>query len=159
MGLANESERAEFEQLCTQYPEIVAARRDFEERLEKYAFEQAEIPPSVVKVKVLEAVGNPGSRQIPSSNSPNITNMENSKSPVRKSGGLQFLAAASIILLVVLAWFSYQSSKQNADLKNANAALREKLDTTQNILNKIVAEQKDVVSNPNVTVVNMVGTQ
>ena len=52
MGLANESERTEFEQLCTQYPELVAARRDFEERLEHHAFENAETPPSMVKVKV-----------------------------------------------------------------------------------------------------------
>lgn len=158
MGLASESERAEFEQLCTQYPELVAARRDFEEKLERYASDNAEIPPSMVKVKVLEAIGNIPSREITSSNSPKIINMENSKSP-RSSGGLRFIAAASVILLIVLAWYTYQSSTQNAELKNKNAALKEKLDTTQNILNRIVAEQKDVVKNPNVTVVNMVGTQ
>lgn len=159
MGLASESERTEFEQLCTQYPELVAARRDFEEKLEQYASEKAEIPPAGVKVKVLEAIGNKSSRPATSSNSPNTINMENSKSPVQGSGGWRFLAAASIILLIVLAWFTYQSHTQNAELRNSNAALREKLDTTQTILNKIVAEQKDVVSNPNVTVVNMVGTQ
>jgi anti-sigma-K factor RskA len=151
MGLANESERTEFEQLCTQYPELVAARREFEERLEHHAFENAVPPPSMVKVKVMDSI------------SPKIINMENSKAPVRSSGGLRFVAAASVILLIGLAWFSYQShNKQDEalqELKNTNLALKEKLDTTQNILNKIVAEQKDVVSNPNVTVVNMVGTK
>ena len=159
MGLASESERAEFEQLCTQYPELVAARRDFEEKLEKYASEQAVIPPAGVKVKVLEAIGNTSSRPATSSNSPNtIINMENSKSPERGSGSWRFLAAASIILLIVLAWYAYQSNNQNAELRNANMALKERLDTTQNILNKIVEEQK-IVKDPNVTVVNMVGTQ
>jgi anti-sigma-K factor RskA len=160
MGLANESERTEFEQLCTQYPELVAARRDFEEKLEKYASEQAEIPPAGVKVKVLEAIGNTNSRPVTSSISPKIiNNMENAQSPVRGSGGWRFLAAASIILLIVLTWFTYQSHTQNAELRNSNAALKERLDTTQNILNKIVEEQKSVLKDPNVTVVNMVGTQ
>ena len=57
MGLASEPERAEFERLCSQYPELVAARRKFEERLEGYASENAVPPPSEVKVKVLEAIG------------------------------------------------------------------------------------------------------
>jgi hypothetical protein len=71
---------------------------------------------------------------------------------------LRFIAAASIILLIVLAWWAYQSNKQNADLMNANTALKEKLSSTDSILNRIVEEQK-IVKDPNVTVVNMVGTQ
>ena len=35
MGLANESERAEFEQYCAQFPALVAARRKFEEEIEQ----------------------------------------------------------------------------------------------------------------------------
>ena len=88
--------------------------------------------------------------------------MENSRTPVRGSGGLRFVAAASVILLIGLAWFSYQSyNKQDADLKelrNTNTALKEKLGSTDSILNRIVEEQK-IVKDPNVTVVNMVGTQ
>jgi len=162
MGLANESERTEFEQLCTQYPELVAARRDFEEKLENHAFENAEIPPSMVKVKVLEAIGNPGSQRITSSNSPKIINMENSRTSASGSGNWRFLAAASVILLIGLAWFSYQShnSQETAlnELKSTNTALRQKLTSTDSILNKIVEEQK-IVKDPNTTVVNMVGTQ
>ena len=150
MGLASESERAEFEQLCTQHPELVAERRKFEERLEQYASEQALPPPPTVKVKVLEAIGD---------TEPKIITMENSNNPVRSSGWLRFVAAASVVLLVGMIVLYYQTSQQNKDLANTNDRLKEKLDTTQNILDRIVAEQKDVVSNPNVTVVNMVGTQ
>ena len=45
MGLASEAERAEFEQMCAQYPELVAERRKFEESLEAYTSEQAIRPP------------------------------------------------------------------------------------------------------------------
>jgi len=37
--------------------------------------------------------------------------------------------------------------------------LRVSLDTTRNVLQRIADQQRDIVSNPNVTVVNMVGTQ
>ena len=158
MGLATESERAEFEQYCTQYPELVAARREFEEKLEKHASENAEHPPVEVKVKLLEAIGSPGSLKSVS-NPPKIINyMENSTSASRGSGMSRFAAAASIILILGLAWFGYHQNSQNKELSNANNALKEKLNSTDSILNQIIAEQK-VVKDPNVTVVNMVGTQ
>ena len=159
MDLASESERAEFEQLCTQYPELVAARKDFEERLEEYASEHAVAPPPEVKVKVLEAIGSsPGSRPVPSSNPSKIITMENSKSPVRSSGWLRFIAAASVILLVGMIWLYYQTSSQNKELSNTNDRLKERLNSTDSILHQIVEEQK-IVKDPNTTVVNMVGTQ
>jgi anti-sigma-K factor RskA len=158
MDLATESERAEFEQYCTQYPELVAARKDFEEKLERHASENAEHPPVGVKVKILEAIGNQGSLKSVSFNPPKqIINMENSTSS-RGSGWSRLAAAASIILIVGLAWFGYRTSSANKDLADKNSALTEKLNSTDSILNQIVAEQK-VVKDPNVTVVNMVGTQ
>lgn len=146
MGLASEPERVEFEQYCAQYPELVAARRKFEEKLEAYASENAVPPPPEVKMKVLEAV----------------INMKNTKTPVRDPvrsiGLLRFVAAASVVLLIGMAYLYYQTRQQNKDLTGANDRLRESLDTTRNILNRIVDEQK-VVKDPNTLVVNMVGTQ
>jgi anti-sigma-K factor RskA len=159
MGLASDSERAEFEQLCTRYPELVAARRDFEERLEEYASEHAVPPPPEVKVKVLEAIGNTHSHLVPSSNPPKIITMENEKNPVRPSGWWRITAAAAVILLIAMAWLYNQVSSQNKDLSNTNDRLKEKLNTTDSILNRIVDEQRTVLKDPNTTVVNMVGTQ
>ena len=158
MGLASEPERAEFEQLCSQYPELVAARRKFEERLEGYASENAVPPPPEVKVKVLEAIGNPSRVENPSIPSKIIT-MENEKQPARTSPLLRFVAAASVLLLIGVGYLYYQTKQENKDLTDTNDRLRVSLDTTKNVLQRIVDEQKDVVSNPNVTVVNMVGTQ
>lgn len=157
LGLASESERAEFEQLCTQYPELVAARRKSEESLEKHASDNAVFPPAEVKVKILEAIGNLDPRTTSSSNPPKIVNMQNQPNSSHGSGGLRFLAAASVVLLIVMAWLYYQSNVQNKDLANTNDLLKTRLNTTDSILNQIVAEQK-VVRDPNTTVVNMVGT-
>jgi anti-sigma-K factor RskA len=147
MGLASESERAEFEQLCAQYPELVAERRKFEEKLEHYASDHAEMPPPEVKVRIFEAISNP----------PKIITMENSKSP-RNAGWLRFVAAASVVLFIGMFVLYYQTSQQNKDLTSTNSRLKDKLDTTQSILDQIVKEQS-VVKDPNTTVVNMVGTK
>lgn len=167
LGLASESEKADFEQSSESNPGLVADRRDFEESLENYALANAEVPPVGVKVKIFEAIGTPVSTEISvppqnkASNPPKLINfnMENSTGSVRSSSGwLRFIAAASVILVIVLAWFVYQSYNQNKDLTNANNALKAKLNTTDSILDQIVAEQK-VVKDPNTTVVNMVGTK
>jgi anti-sigma-K factor RskA len=139
MGLASESERAEFEQMCAQYPELVEERRKFEESLETYASEQAVRPPKEVKAKILKA----------------IITMENSKSP-RSIGLLRFVAAAAVILLVGMVVLYYQVSQQNKDLASANKALTERVNQDDVVLDRIKVEQTDV---GNAIVVNMVGTR
>jgi anti-sigma-K factor RskA len=161
LGLASETERAEFEQWCAKYPELVAARRKFEEELEQYASDHAVPPPVGVKVRFLETTGGLSSQDLSSSNQPKIITMENEKSPVRMSGWSRFTAAASIVLLIGFAWFAYQfySLKgANEDLASQNDSLKAKANSSDSILNQIVAEQT-MVKDPNVTVVNMVGTQ
>lgn len=158
LGLLSDSERAEFDRAAAQYPELVAARLQFEELIEKDALKNAVSPSSEVKVKILEAIGVSESPARSASNPPKIVNMEKQTSPARGSGMLRFLAAASVVLLIVMIGLYYQSSTQNKDLSNTNELLKAKLNTTDSTLNQILAEQK-VVSDPNNTVVNMVGTQ
>jgi anti-sigma-K factor RskA len=141
MGLASETERAEFEQMCAQYPELVAERRKFEESLEAYASEQAIRPPLEVKAKVLKA----------------INTMENSKSP-RSIGLLRFVAAAAVILLVGMVVLYYQANQQNKDLANTVKDLTKKVSDDEVVIDKIKMDQ-GVVGNPNAVVVNMVGTK
>src|ERR1700742_2928939 len=157
MGLATEPEKAEFERLCTQYPELVAARRDIEQRLEEHAREEAVAPPPEVKVKVLEAIGNLNSRKGASVNPPKIVNMENSQRPVRSSGLLRFVAAASVILLIGMAYLYYKTTSEIKDLSSTNDRLKESLNSKDSILNRVTEEEK-IVKDPNTTVVNMVGT-
>jgi anti-sigma-K factor RskA len=158
MGLASEPERAEFERLCALNPELLAARRKFEERLEGYASENAVIPPPEVKVKVLEAIGRPASRSETLSIPPKNVTMSNEKGTAGMPFMLRLVAAASIILFLATGYLYYQTKQENKDLADTNDRLKTSLDTTKNVLDRIVREQADVVSNPNVTVVNMVGT-
>lgn len=158
LGLASEEERLEFERLAAIHPELQQAREAFEMSLEQHAMANGVTPPQKVKDRFLEAIGDT-SRKTTSSNPPNIITMENEKVPVRKAvGWSRLIIAAALVLLLVLGWLSYQANQQNKDLKNANSQLQARLNTSDSILNRIVEEQK-VVKDPNVTVVNMVGTQ
>lgn len=81
--------------------------------------------------------------------------MENANRPARPTN---WLAVASVILLIGCAFLAYQFYSQSQELKKTNTELKTRLDSTDNLLNQIVAEQK-VFKDSNVTVVNMVGTQ
>lgn len=156
MGLATGPEKAEFEQLCAEYPELVAARVDFEKQLESFAMENAVQPPIGVKVRFLEAIGDQVSRENSSSDKRKIVTKE--KGTTRRIGWLRFAAAASVILLIGFAWFTFRFRSENQDLAIANEQLRSKLNSSDSILHQIIIETR-VVGDPNVTVVNMVGTQ
>lgn len=151
LGLASQEERAEFEKLCREYPEIVEARTRFEMTLEKQAFEQAITPAREVKEKVMNTI-----RQQPSVNQTKVITMESSNAS-RSSSPLRWVAAASVILLLGAAFFAYKFYNQTQDLKNSNVELQAKIDRTDSVLNKLAEEQK-MMSDPNVAVVNMVGT-
>jgi anti-sigma-K factor RskA len=148
MGLATGPERTEFEQACAQYPELVAAREAFEKEIERFALENAQLPPVGVKVRFLEGI----------EDQPKIITMENAKSPSRSAGWLRFVAAASVLLLIAAAWYAYQSRSKNQELVNSNTVLKTQLDSTHQILQQILDETR-IVKDPNVTVVNMVGTR
>jgi anti-sigma-K factor RskA len=138
MGLASETERAEYEQKCAEHPELVAERRKFEESLETYASEQAIRPPTEVKAKILKA----------------IITMESS-TKLRGIGLLRFVAAAAVILLIGMVVLYYQVNQQNKDLANTNKELSDKVNADELTINKIKRE----VSIPNTTIVSMVGTK
>jgi anti-sigma-K factor RskA len=152
LGVADDSERKEFEQYCAQYPEVLAARKAFEETLEQHALSNAVQPPGHVKRRFLEAID-----EISSINQTKVVTMENS-TPVRKSGFLRFLAAASIILLIAAAWLAYSLYSSNKDLKNSNENLQATVNSKDSILNKIVEEQ-NTKKKSDITVVNMQGTK
>jgi anti-sigma-K factor RskA len=154
LGIADAADRAEFEQLCAQYPELLAARNDFELALEKVALDNAVTPPTEVKERIFEAV-----QTIPSITKSKVITMQNSNSQ-RSSGGKGMLVAACVILLAGLAWFVYNSYSQSQQLKELQAKMEEQsknLNTKDSLLTKIAEEQKAPKNQP-VTYVNMVGT-
>jgi anti-sigma-K factor RskA len=148
LGLASEQERSEFEQLCLQYPELVAARNEFEEALERQAFELAIAPSANIKERVLNVI-----REIePSAKEAKVITME--RRP-RISSWPRYVAAASVILLLVSAYFAYDQYSKNQDLKKSLSGIQSKLDS----LSDQMAFEHKVVTNPEITVVTMLGNQ
>lgn len=141
-GLASPEERAEFEQLCSQYAELVEARNKFELSLEEQATQSQQIPPANVKDKIWAAI-----RDTSSTNTPKIIAMEST--PRRRSSTLGWVAAASIILFLLTGYLAYTFYSQNKRLKESNNELSAKVNKTDSI--------QRLMDDPNVTVVNMVG--
>jgi anti-sigma-K factor RskA len=141
LGLASEEERAEFEKLCRQYPELVNARNNFELALEEQARQNTVAPPADVKQKISSAI------QKTSATSPSkIISMESTK---RRSSGLRWFAAASVILFLLSTLIAYM-------LFNKNRELQAKIEKNDSLINSITVEQK-IMHDPNTMVVNMVG--
>jgi anti-sigma-K factor RskA len=152
LGLADAGERAEFEQLCRQYPELVKAREQFEVMLEKHALANAVQPPAATRQKVLAVVQDSAAQT-----NPKIPAMETTSTPVRSMNAWRWVAAASIILLAVSAWFAYDANKKNEDLATQNKDLQSRLDSSDLVLQRIVDERKN--ADQGVIVVNLEGTK
>jgi anti-sigma-K factor RskA len=149
LGLASEQERVEFEQLCLQYPELAAARNEFEEALEKQAFEQAIAPPQHLREKTLSIVR----RQESPAKEAKVITMERRQ---RGSSLLKYVAAASVILLLASAYFAYDLYSKNSQLKESYGLLKSQVDS----INAVLVKQKNTMIDPNAAmVVNMQGTQ
>jgi hypothetical protein len=56
LGLADEAERAEFEQMCNRHPEVLAAREAFEIQLEQQVLGNAVTPPQRLKESLFEQI-------------------------------------------------------------------------------------------------------
>ena len=148
LGLASPEERSEFEKLCAQYPELVAARIDFEIALEKKLLSLGIAPAAGVKEKVMSEI-----RQQSNVNQTKIIKMEKPNT-TRSSSSLRWVAAASVILLLGSAYFAY-------DFYNKNKKLQTELDNSKGEQAKMDKRLKDLemVTDPNVAVVNLKGTE
>jgi len=139
LGMLSAQEKFDFEQYCEVYPELKAARNAFELAIEKQAMENAVSPPTNVKEKVFSAI---------QQNPANTSKIVSIEPTVRKSSGLRWMAAASIILFLVTGYFAYTLYNQNKDLNNSLKSLQVKVDQME--------EYHKIMSDPNVAVVNMV---
>jgi anti-sigma-K factor RskA len=128
LGLASAEERIEFEQLCSQYPELIEVRKQFEEAIEKQAMENAPAPPAFLKEKIWSEIQQSSSK---------IINME---STTRSNSGLSWVAAASIILFLAAGYFAYKFYNEKKDIQA-------QLVKTESDLTKLIDEQNAMVVN------------
>jgi anti-sigma-K factor RskA len=155
LGLASAEECAEFEKLCSQYPELIEARNQFEESLEKQAKENAENPPSFSRDKIWSAIKN--TEQQTGMASSKIIPIESKKSKGRVIL-LQWVAAASVILFIAAGYFALKFYSENKDLKTELKNSKDLEAQTNDHLKNMLDTMK-MMSDPNVAVVSLVGTQ
>lgn len=144
LGLASAEEREEFEALCSEHPELEAARIEFEEALEKQLQDNAMIPPAGVKDKLMSSFRQDG--HVPKSK---IITLQGSDTP-RSTGMLRYVAAASIILLLTAAYFAYTFYEKNKELNESMEQVKAE--------NQKMKEFQEMSTRPNLAVVNLTPT-
>lgn len=143
LGLLTAQERFEFEQYCETYPELREARDSFERSIEKQAMQNALVPPESVKERVWAAI-----QEKSSSNTSKIVSME--PTTARKPASYGWLAAASVILFIVAGYFAYTFYDKNQKLNDSVKTLEFKMKEMETL--------QEMMKDPNVSVVNLVGT-
>lgn len=140
LGLASDEERREFEQRCSQYPELLKARTDFELALEKQAMANAVSPGASVKDSIFSEIGLQA-RVVPLS-----------PVPVQKMNGWKYAAAACIALLAGSIYLNIQQSSKNNKLKgDYDIAITE--------LNEVKKDINTLIGNPEIKMASMKGTE
>jgi len=139
LGLASDEERKEFEQQCQQYPEVMKARSDFELALEKQAMQNAIVPDPAVKSKIWNELGEKG-KVIPI----------NEPAPVRKMIWAKYVAAASVILLIISLYW-------NISLFNKNQELKNNYDIAAGKIKEMEDDMEVLKENPNVKMASLKG--
>lgn len=122
LGLANEQEAAELEQLATTYSEIKSAINRFETEMENYALNHATPPPAVVKENIWQALANEWNTEEESDSSATLHQPEVSTPIItmaQNTAKWKYIAAASVILLVASVMLNYKwyASFRESDTK------------------------------------------
>jgi anti-sigma-K factor RskA len=145
LGLADEAERAEFEQMCTLHAEVRTARDAFELSLEQHAVAAAFAPPAHVREAVLQQLAAETATGI-NGGAPVVQMGSTRRSAIPMA--MRYVAAAAVILLVTSAGLNlYYFNKyrefsqrydqllaQQTDLVKNNAALNTKLSTYEHTI-------------------------
>jgi anti-sigma-K factor RskA len=138
LGLADEKEKSEFEQMCLQFPEVLVARTAFELALENQAVENAITPLADIKNKIFEQIRGTGK----------VVSIQSVL--VKKINLAKYAAAAAVILLAGSLYYNFTLFNKNKELKN-------NYDNTFAKLNELEKDIQILQQNPNVKMASMKG--
>jgi anti-sigma-K factor RskA len=147
LGLATQQESQEFEKLSAQYPEIAAARNEFELALEKDLITSTITVPEHIKQNIVEKIFSPVED----------TEMAREVSMETKPGSnfiWKWLVAASFILLVGTAFWAVNTSRNATRLEKERVALLQQLNRTESELNAMKQEAA-IMQKPDVKMASM----
>jgi anti-sigma-K factor RskA len=147
LGLASEQEMQEFEKLSAQYPEIAAARNEFELSLEKELTTATVTVPGHVKQNI--------ANKIFSHDADVETSGEARMETKPRTVSLwKWMAAASFILLVGTAFWAVNTAQNARGLERERAALQQQLSSTEKELNAMKQEAA-IMQKPDVKMASM----
>jgi anti-sigma-K factor RskA len=149
LGMATDAERLEFEQACTDYPEVATARDAFERSLEEQLLQDSVAPPSHLRDKILEAVK--------PSTTENGMQQEVDETPVRQMNVWKWVAAASLILLVGAGYWAYTTNEKYKELVAKQAPMEKQLQESIAQLDTL-QKDADILRHPMKTV-SLKGTE
>ena len=150
LGLASAEERAEFESMCRQYPEVLQARNEFELVLEQQAMQNAITPPAEMKHRVMDAVLHKGEAKI-------ITMP--STPAATKTNWPKYAAAACAILLAGSLFWNISQYNRNKKLQASYDEIVKDYDSTAVRLGELEDEIAMISLNPNVKMAAMKGME
>ena len=149
LGLTSSEEQSEFERMCRQYPEILQARIDFEQAMERQARHNAIEPPPSWKYDVMNAVTSQEAKVVP------ITGIDRIARPTR----LKWVAAACALLLAGSLIWNISQYNRNWKLQNSYFDLTKDYDSVALHLTEIEDEIAMISLNPNVKMASMKGME
>lgn len=118
LGMATETERQAFEQMCAAFPEIAQARDAFERSLEAELLQDATPPPAFLKEKLLLEIKPP----VAETGYP----LEE-ETPVRRLNPWKWVAAASLLLLAGVGYWAYTTNEKYNDLVARQASMEKEM--------------------------------
>ncbi|HSU28208.1 MAG TPA: anti-sigma factor [Chitinophagaceae bacterium] len=145
LGLASPEERAEFENNCSQYPELITARIAFEETLENTAKKNAIAPPTGTKEHIIQQLGITGKT------------ITMSLTPVRRMNGLKYAVAACLVLLAGSLYWNISMVRKNNSLTATLDSTNTKLKGVDEKMKGYENDMSMIVQNPNVRMAYMKG--
>jgi len=145
LGLASDEERAEFEQICQQYPDVLQARIAFEIAMENQAMENAILPAATLKAKIFDEINATGK----------VVPFE--QAPVRNINWLKYAAAVCALLLAGSIYYNITLTDQNKSLQAANNNLTASVDAATAKLNSVEKDIQVLTANPNIKMATMNG--
>lgn len=175
LGLADASEREEFESMCAAHPEIRDARDKFEISLEEYAIYNQKQPPAHLKSKIFSAIELDHEKKSSFSGdvvkSTPVSYKENfeesnelSRGKVRvmeKPGWQRFLSVAAVILLVLstaLNFYFFNRYKEYNDRYQALVLSQSELALHNEVLQTRLLDYEkavDMMKDPDMVIVKM----
>jgi Anti-sigma-K factor rskA len=120
LGLASEADQREFESLCSQYPELIQAKRLFELALETEMIKKGVSPPAELLDKILLSLDTPGGDS--------LLKHHREYEPVRKINVWKLVAVVCLFLLAGNIYFVYSLREKYNKLQIENIELKNRLD-------------------------------